>query len=99
MIRLNTLTRSLCRSAVIGVALFYLAFHLMHGDQGLIGRAIHQHKQFRLHEEIAKVAAERLRIEHNISLMSGDAIDADLLGELARRELPMAGEREIMIVK
>ncbi len=99
MTKMTYFTRSLCRSALIGVLLFYLAFHLMHGDQGLIGRAIHQHKQRMLHDEIARVQEERIRMEHNISLIKGDAIDADLLGELARRELPMAAEREIVIVR
>jgi cell division protein FtsB len=99
MKRALTLTRSLMHSALVGVLLFYMGFHLLHGDQGLIGRAIHQHKQKKLHEEIAKVQAERTRIEHNISLISGTAIDADLLGELARRDLSMAGEREIIVVQ
>ena len=43
--------------------------------------------------------SERERMEHNIALISGTEIDADLLGELARRELPMAGEREIVVVQ
>jgi cell division protein FtsB len=97
--RLTPVTRSLLRSSLVGVLLFYLGFHLLHGDQGLIGRAIHQHKQKKLHAEIAKVKSERERMEHNIALISGTEIDADLLGELARRELPMAGEREIVVVQ
>lgn len=99
MIKMTHFTRSLSRSALIGILLFYLAFHLMHGDQGLIGRAIHQHKQLKLHEEISKVVQERVRIEHNISLINGEAVDADLLGELARGQLPVAGEREIVIIR
>jgi cell division protein FtsB len=91
--------RPLLRSLGIGVLLFYFGFHLLHGDQGLIGRAIHQHKQKKLHAEIAKVRGERERIERDISLIRGPEIDADLLGELARKQLPMAGANEIIIVR
>jgi cell division protein FtsB len=99
MKRALNITRSLMRSALVGVLLFYMGFHLLHGDQGLIGRAIHQHKQKMLHEEIAKVQQERMRLEHNTSLINGTTVDGDLLGELARKDLSMAGEREIVVVR
>ncbi len=81
-----------------GALLFYMAFHMLHGDHGLIGRAIELRKQEQLHQQLADIRAERLRMEHNIALLKGKEIDGDLLGELARSQLSYVGDNEVMII-
>ena len=83
---------------LIGVALFYLAFHLLHGDHGLIGHAIEKRKQAQLHAQLADVRAKRQALGHKIALLSGDAIDEDLLDELARRQIGVLGAHERLLV-
>jgi cell division protein FtsB len=82
---------------VPAILLLYLAYNAVHGKQGLIGGAVEEYRQQRLASEIAKVKLKRVRLEHNISLISGDQIDVDLLDELARRELPLIAKNQIII--
>lgn len=81
-----------------GALLFYMAFHMLHGDHGLIGRAIELRKQQQLHEQLSDIRQQRINMEHNIALLQGDQIDGDLLDELARSQLSYIGEDEVMIV-
>lgn len=71
----------------------------MHGEQGLIGGAVEDYRQQKLSAEIVKVKNERSKLEHKISLLSGEAVDMDLLDELVRRELPLIGRNQIIMVK
>ncbi len=77
----------------------YLGYNAMHGEQGLLGGAIERYRQEKLSVEMAKIKGERQKLEHKISLLSGDMIDIDLLDELARRELPLIGANQIIMVK
>jgi cell division protein FtsB len=84
---------------VPAILLLYLAYNALHGKQGLIGGAVEDYRQQRLSSEISKVRQERVRLEHNISLISGEQIDVDLLDELARRELPLIAKNQIILTK
>ena len=81
-----------------GALLFYMAFHMLHGNHGLVGRAIELRKQEQLHQQLADIRAERMRMERDIALLKGDQIDGDLLGELARSQLSYIDENEVMII-
>jgi cell division protein FtsB len=81
-----------------GLGLFYFAFHMLHGDHGLVGRSIELRKQEQLQRELTEIKAQRVRMEHNIALLNGEQIDGDLLGELARSQLSMVGKNEVMII-
>ncbi len=96
--RMSCYTKCLTFPLLVGVVLFYVGFHMLHGDHGLIGRAIEMRKQEQLQAKLADISAERERIEHNISLLSGSEVDADLLGELARKQLALIDKNEIVIV-
>ncbi len=82
-----------------GLLFLYFAIHMLHSDQGLVARFIEQHKQERLLEDIEIIRAERLKLERDIALIKGEQVDADLLDELARRQLPLAGERDVMVLR
>ena len=91
--------KKIMKISVLSLMLLYLAFHALHGDQGLIGGAVEHYRQARLSEEIFLVRAQRLRYEQHISLLSGANIDADLLDELARKELSLRQANQIIIVR
>lgn len=91
-------SQRILRSLLVGVLLFYVGFHMLGGDNGVIGRLIEERKQQQLYKDIAQVRTERTRLEHHIALLSSPAIDRDLLDELARRQLPVSGKDEVIIV-
>jgi cell division protein FtsB len=97
--RIELNIKKITNISVLSLMLLYLAFHALHGDQGLIGGAVERYRQARLAEEIAVVRAERLRLQQHISMMSGTRIDADLLDELARKELSLKAQNQIIIVR
>ena len=47
--------------------------------------------------ELAELTAERKWLEHKVKLVSRDQVDADILGELARREGGLYAPDEIVI--
>ncbi|TAF38468.1 MAG: septum formation initiator family protein [Alphaproteobacteria bacterium] len=84
---------------IIGIAvLCYVAFHTLHGAQGINGFLTEEHKQAKLRHDIQATYEQRMRLEHRIDLLTGKEIDEDLLEELAKRQLMMAKSHEIMMV-
>jgi cell division protein FtsB len=82
---------------VLGVSLVgYFSYHLVQGDRGLVAwlRLTHEIEQAK--EEQAKVEAERQALERRVGLMR-DHIDPDMLDELARGTLNLAGPNEVVI--
>ncbi len=93
------LFKTFFRSCGIAIMLVYLGFHLLHEDQGLVGRIIQDHKQQHLQQELEATHRHRMELERNVALMKSDTIDPDLLDELARRQLPVVGDRQIIMLK
>lgn len=78
-------------------AVAYFGFHMVQGDRGLIA-------WWHLNQEIAKaeatlqqVSAERIELEHRVSLLRPDSLDPDMLEERARLMLNVGRADERII--
>jgi cell division protein FtsB len=94
--------RTRLRTAIgpfIGVFLVaYFAFHLVHGDRGLMA-------WWQVRDGIAASRAvlsdlneERAKLEHRVHLLRAGSLDPDLLDERVRHVLNHGREDEIMIL-
>ncbi len=92
-------TRRICRSLLIAVALFYLMFHALHGEQGLYALLIESRKKEQLQAELDKLKAEHAQLEHKVTHLRSANLDPDLLDEQARRLLGYSSPDEIVVVK
>lgn len=90
-------SRSVIWPVICALLMVYYGYHLLEGERGLKA-------WWRLNQEIAiasgtrdDVKAERIRLATRVSLLRKDSLDADLLGERARRMLNVMRRDEIVI--
>lgn len=82
---------------ILGISLVvYFAYHLVQGDRGLIAWLRLTQEINEAHATLAGVEAQRLPLEHRVSLMRTH-IDPDLLDETVRADLNLVGPNEVVI--
>ena len=82
----------------LGVALVaYFSFHTISGDRGLLAWVKLKQTLDVAQTELAEVSAERENLEHLVTLLSPETLDADLLEERARLVLNMGYEGDWVI--
>ncbi len=63
---------------------FYLAYHTVEGDRGLLAW-LHTSQQLeRTGQDLADARAQRIRLERRVALLSPASLDPDLLEEQVR---------------
>lgn len=65
----------------------YFGYSFLFGERGLIMWRSTQDQLSLARHDLARLRQERESLEHRISLLNGEAIDPDLLDEVAHREL------------
>ncbi len=82
----------------IGVcAVSYFAYHVIHGDRGLIAWRSLEQQVAAAESELARVQAEREVLEHRVHLLHPDGLDLDMLDEWSRRLLNYGHPDELVI--
>jgi cell division protein FtsB len=76
------------------VIIFYLAFHAINGERGIMAFLKLSQSANKLQEELDSARAERLHLEHRVNLMRSESLDADLLDEQVRNTLGYASDEE-----
>ncbi len=69
------------------LGLLYVAYHGAQGERGLLAWVERSAAVEQTRVEVDALAAERLRLEHRVSLLRTESLDLDLLEEQARRLL------------
>lgn len=84
--------------AFIFLVIFYILYQMLTGDRGLV-------TWFSLREQVTKMTLENNALKENItrlekktSKLGKDNPDMDYVDELIRRNLPMGGENETLIL-
>lgn len=82
-------------SATLFVLLFiYFCYHAISGDRGLLAFVRANRQVETLKKEADAVRAERLQLEHRVSLLKPNSLDLDMLDEQARKLLGYATKDE-----
>ena len=78
----------------------YFSYHAVEGNHGLNRRAALAERITRLEAELAALKTERLRIEHDVSLMTARAAsEPDMLDEQARALLNYVRPDDIVVLR
>lgn len=75
----------------------YFAYHLVHGERGLMAWVQVRHGIEASRVVLAEVKAERAVLEHRVHLLRSGSLDPDLLDERARRVLNLGRADETII--
>lgn len=81
----------------LGLAIFYLIFHVLSGERGVYALLKEDRKLEVLKAELVNLQAQRKELEHNVRLISSESLDLDMLDEQARRVLDNASQNEVVI--
>ena len=81
---------------VVVLAMFYLGFHAISGERGLIALFTDSRRLDALTFELAEVTQQRQALEHKVHRLSDNSLDLDLLDEQVRRVLGMTGRSEVV---
>jgi cell division protein FtsB len=85
---------------VLGVcAVGYFAYHVVHGDRGLIAWWNIKQRVDAARAVLAQTRAEREILEHRVQLMNPGSLDPDLLEERARLMLNYGYADDIVILE
>ena len=79
--------QSLLISMGIGFVMLYLVFHALNGNHGVYALLKEQAREKTAAMRLTDVSAERQKLEHRVTMISGEMLDLDLLDEQARRVL------------
>ena len=75
----------------------YYGYHLVEGDRGLRAYARLTQEVAQTRDQVAKVAAERRRLERRVALLRPDGLDLDMLDEQARRVLGVVRPDDVVL--
>jgi cell division protein FtsB len=78
--------------------LAYLAYHIVHGDRGLVAWREVRDAVVQAKRDLAVVEAERAVLAHGVRLLHPASIDPDMLEEWARRQLGYGRPDDIVIL-
>lgn len=79
------------------LALFYLGFHAVSGERGVLAYLKESRHLESLKEELASVVAEHEALDKKVKMLSSQSLDLDLLDERARLILGRAGKDEVVV--
>ncbi len=83
---------------VSGAVVSYFLFHAQHGARGLEARDTLQGTLRGVEAELAALTVERKSWEQRLSLVRDEAVDRDLLEEMARNTLGRVHKNDVILM-
>jgi cell division protein FtsB len=83
---------------VSGAVVSYFLFHAQHGARGLEARDTLQGTLRGMEAELAALTVERKSWEQRLSLVRDEAVDRDLLEEMARNTLGRVHKNDVILM-
>lgn len=84
-------------TVALSVAIFYFAFHMLSGEQGVLNWMAYAREIKTLKTQIAEVETERAALEIRARALNPRGLDLDLVDERARAVLGYADPREFVV--
>lgn len=78
-------------------AICYFSYHVVHGERGVLAWSELERQVAEAEAELGQIRSQREVLEHRVSLLHNDNLDADLLDEVVRSNLGYGRRDEIVI--
>ena len=95
----HTTIRSLAFPVATLALAAYFGYYLIYGNHGVLNLARVQQQIELKQAELDRIRAQRLAIEHRVSLLRPESVDPDMLEEQARSRLGLTDRDEVVILK
>ena len=83
---------------LLGTLIAFFGFHSLTGERGLLMRDNLDREIAAAQEHLQLLKKENTQLESRISLMRNDIVDQDILEEMARSELGLFADNDILIL-
>lgn len=83
---------------LLGTLIAFFGFHSLTGERGLLMRDNLDREIAAAQEYLQLLKKENTQLESRISLMRSDMVDKDILEEMARSELGLFADNDILIL-
>ena len=83
---------------LVGTLIAFFGFHSLTGERGLLMRDNLDREIAAAQEHLQLLKKENTQLESRISLMRSDIVDKDILEEMARSELGLFSDNDILIL-
>ncbi len=83
---------------LLGTLIAFFGFHSLTGERGLLMRDNLDREIAAAQEHLQLLKKENAQLESRISLMKNDIVDQDILEEMARSELGLFADNDILIL-
>ena len=83
---------------LVGTLIAFFGFHSLTGERGLLMRDNLDREIAAAQEHLQLLKKENTQLESRISLMRNDIVDQDILEEMARSELGLFADNDILIL-
>ncbi len=83
---------------LLGTLIAFFGFHSLTGERGLLMRDNLDREIAAAQEHLQLLTKENAQLESRISLMKNDIVDQDILEEMARSELGLFADNDILIL-
>lgn len=90
-------SRTLGLNVLLLVVLIYFIFHALSGSRGLMAYFKYNRQIEDKQKILEGLQEERAKLQEEIKLLHPDSMSLDYLEELAKKELGMIGEDEVVI--
>ncbi|HEX2146060.1 MAG TPA: septum formation initiator family protein [Pseudorhizobium sp.] len=77
--------------------LSYFGYHSLHGDLGLVATERFERQRLERLAELKALTEKRQALERQVQLLSDGSLEKDMLDEIARYQLNVSREDEIVI--
>ena len=77
----------------------FFGWHAWYGQRGFDYRNGLAAQSGKLTDELALISKEKGTLEHRVSLLRPESIDPDMLDEMARQTLVVAGSNELILIE
>lgn len=90
--------KKMVKPLMVGMVMFYMVFHSLHGERGLYALVKEQQKREVVGAELETVKRELASVENRINRFQTASVDLDLLDEQLRRHMGIAPEGEYLVL-
>ncbi|HEV7436402.1 MAG TPA: septum formation initiator family protein [Pseudorhizobium sp.] len=77
--------------------LSYFGYHSLHGELGLVATEKFERQRLERQAELEALTQKRVALERQVQLLSDGSLEKDMLDEIARYQLNVSREDEIVI--
>jgi len=94
--KLKEISKVFAKTCFVGFLVFYLVFHLVNSENGLLNYVKQKNKAEEVDKELTIIKAKRDKLSNKVNRLYTHSLDVDLLDEQYRRSTGKIKDNEVI---